>query len=91
MPEFSWRQPLLAHASAQFLYMPANFQVGCSITGVARKVKSLQFCRILYVKKRASSAKRASHIAGFLVASWQWPNCSQDHLHYSQDPSNPME
>jgi hypothetical protein len=37
------------------LYIPANFQDGCAIPGVARKVKSLRFCRILYVKKRSSS------------------------------------
>jgi hypothetical protein len=27
-----------------YLYMPANFQAGGGIPGVARKVKSLQFC-----------------------------------------------
>jgi hypothetical protein len=34
----------------RYLYMPGNFQAGCSISGVGRKGKSLRFYGILYVK-----------------------------------------
>jgi hypothetical protein len=52
----NFRPKSMAQFLYRYLYMPANFQAGCSITGVGRRVKSLRFCRILYVKKRASSA-----------------------------------
>jgi len=42
-----------------YLYMPANFQAGRSITSVGRKVTNLRFWRILYVKEPCMQWGRA--------------------------------
>ena len=42
-----------------YLYIPANFQAGCSITGVGRKVTNLRFWPILYVKEPCMKWGRA--------------------------------
>ena len=52
-----------------YLYMPANFQAGRSITSVGRKVTNLRFWRILYVKEPCIKWGRARSGETFYLMS----------------------
>jgi hypothetical protein len=58
----NFRLKVITQFFYRYLYMRANFQAGCYITGVARKVQSLRFCMekacITWGKLRYSPALR---------------------------------
>jgi len=58
-----------------YLYMPANFQAGHSITGVGRMVTNLRFWPILYVKEPCMKWGRARSGGNLLMTELAWRVC----------------